>query len=333
MKKALSASLFALFLAACGAADTPAPAAPAPAEPQQEQTTAAEANDTELVATDFEDVIQVVATFSILTDMIYQVGRDLVDIYTIVPIGEEPEEHELLPSDLIAVANADLVFFNGIGLEEGGYWFEGLVEATDLVEGVNLFQASAGITPFTLLTEGMEDYYDPHAWLDIRNGIVYIHNIAQVLSNFAPEHADFFATNAANETARLQALHDSWVGAFDDIPVERRIIVTAEGAFRYMSYAYGFDAEFIWELNAEEEGTIEQMVRIIDIVNNRDIRYLFVESSVEPDYIEQVSEETGVPIFGMLFTDSLSYADGEAPTYFDMMRHNLETINAAFRSN
>ena len=323
MKKILSTSFITLFLAACGAA-TPATSTP--------QTTADTSASTSVTNENVE-AIQVVATFSILADMVYQVGRDRVEIYTIVPIGEEPEEHEILPADMIAVANADIVFANGLGLETGGYWFEDLVDATGLEMGVNLFEASMGVTPFTLLTEDMEDYYDPHAWLNISKGIIYINNIATVLSDFAPDHAEFFLNNAAAETARLQTLHDSWLGAFDDIDSARRVIVTAEGAFRYMSEAYGFDAEFIWELNAEEEGTLEQMLRIIDIVNSRGVRYLFTESSIEPDYIEQVSEETGVPIFGMLFTDSLSEADGPAATYFDLMYHNLNTINAAFRSN
>lgn len=313
MKKFVFVTFLTLFLTACGETES----SPSP-EPE---------------ASGGNDPIQVVATFSIIADMVYQVGGSLVEIYTIVPIGEEPEEHEILPSDMIAVSTADIIFYNGLGLEEGGYWFEDLVEATGIVAGVDFFSVSQGVVPFNLQTEGLEDYYDPHAWLDISKGIIYIQNITNILSDFAPTHADTFEANAAAEIARLQELHDTWVGAFNDIPASQRIVVTAEGALRYMASAYGFDVGYIWELNAEEEGTIEQMIRIIEFVNASDINYLFIESSIEPDYIEQVSEETGVPIFGMLFTDSLSYANEEAPTYFEMMRHNLELINAAFRSN
>ena len=270
------------------------------------------------------DVIQVVASFSIIADMVEQVGGDLVEVYTIVPIGEEPEEHEVLPDDIMAVTNADLIFYNGWNLEEGDAWLENLFAATER-EGI---QVTEGVTPIYLTTRGYEDYYDPHAWLDISKGIIYIRNITDALSAFAPEHADAFAANADAYIARLEALHDEWIGRFDNIPDSERLVVTAEAAFIYFGNAYGVYVDGIWELNAEDEGTPEQMVRIIGIINASNVRSLFIESSVEAHYIEQVSEETGVPIFGMLFTDSLSEPDGSAATYYDFMRHNLETIYA-----
>ena len=325
MKKMFLTAALAFFLVGCG--NTNEPTQNAPAVSPEGATTTSHNHDHDA---DFEP-LQVVATFSVIADMVYQVAGELVEIYTIVPIGEEPEEHEVLPSDMIAVSNAAIVFYNGIGLEDEGYWFEDLVEATGIEAGVTLFVVTEGITPLNLQTEGMEDYYDPHAWLDPRYGMIYIQNIADILSVFMPEHADTFQANATREIARLQQLFDQWVGTFDDIPASERIVFTTEGAFRYFANAFNLYVGYIWELNAEEEGTIEQMISIIELVNASDVRYLFIESSLEPDYMEQVSEETGVPIFGMLFTDSISYADGEAPTYFDMLRHNLESINTALR--
>jgi len=275
-----------------------------------------------------QEPIQVVTTISIIADMVYQVAGDLVEIYTIVPIGDNPEEHDILPSDMMAVASADIIFFNGWNLEAGNEWFENLMESTGMVEDINYFRVTRNITPFMLRTDGMEDEEDPHAWLDLSKGITYVRNIQRVLSDFSPENAAAFQENAENYIARLSALHDEWVGRFDHIPDSQRLLVTSEGAFRYFAAAYNLEVAYIWELNAEEEGTPEQMLALINIVNNSEVRSLFSESSVDPQYIEQISAETGIPVFGMIFTDSLSDAGGVAGTYYDMMRYNLETIYA-----
>ena len=269
-----------------------------------------------------EDVLNVVATFSIIADMVEQVGGDLVNVYTIVPLGDDPHEHEVLPDDMVAVSEADVILYNGMNLETGDGWFDALLEATDREAIV----VTDGVTPIYLTTAGLEDYQDPHAWLDIRNGVIYVENIARILSELAPVHADIFEANAQAYIASLEALHDAWSGVFSDIPDAERLLVTAEGAFRYFGYAYGVEVNHIWEINAHEEGTPEQMIRIAGIVNESDVRVLFTESSVEALYMEQVSEETGVPIFDMLFTDSLSETGGPAATYYDLMRHNLDTV-------
>lgn len=278
-----------------------------------------------------EAPIQVVATFSIIADMVEQVGGDLVEVYSIVPVGEIPEYHEVLPSDMIIVTNADLIFFNGLNLETGGNWFVNLMSATDRVFGVHYFLATEGITPFYLTTEGLESYTDPHAWLDLRNGIIYIQNITRVLSEFSPENAHIFEYNADQYIEMLYALHNEWLGSFDDIPDSQRLLVTSEGAFRYFAETYNLNVAYIWELNSEDEGTPEQMINIINIVNNSDVLSLFYVSSIEVHYMQQVSAETGVLVYGMLFAESLSEVNEGAHTYYYMMRHNFETINSGLR--
>lgn len=275
------------------------------------------------------DIITVVTTFSILADMVYQVGGELVSIYNIVPIGDNPEDHEVLPSNLIAAAEADLIFYNGINLETAGYWFEELIAAIGAEGEERLIRTTVGIPHIYLTTEGLEEYEDPHAWLDLSIAIMYVQNIANALIQFAPQHADVFSYNANVFSTQLLNLHEQWVGAFDHIDESRRIIVTAEGALRYFGLAYNINTLYIWEINAEEEGTPEQMINIISQVNASNVPYLFTESSVEPDYIEQVSEETGVPIFGMLFTDSIGEPSTPTGTFYGMMRHNFETIYSA----
>lgn len=279
----------------------------------------------EVVSSDTEK-INVVASISIIAEMVNRVGGDLVTVHSLVPVGDNPEDHEILPADVIAVSEADLIFYNGLGLEMGNGWFENLMNSADLVADVDFFAVTVGIDAYKLNTDGMADYYDPHAWLDLRNGIVYLENIARVLGEFKPDYREKFEQNAAQYSEELQALHDKWDGAFDHIPDDERIIVTTEGAFRYFASAYNLHTVYIWELNAHEEGSIEQMRSIVEAVNASNVRAIFTESSLTTQFMEQVELETGVPIFGMLYTDSLSAPDGSGATYLEMMRHNLETI-------
>lgn len=291
--------------------------------------------ETEAVETDTDtlntDPIEVLVTFSIIADMVENVGGDLVNVTTIVPLGEDPHEHEVTPQDVIDATNADIILYNGLDLEVEYDWFEELMETAGRTEGIDFFAVTDGIDYYTLRTEGMEDYYDPHAWMDPIRGMEYVNNIAEFLSQVLPESADVFTANAQAFNAEIYEIYTEWDGRFDNIPEGRNLIVTAEGAFRYFGYRFGIDNEFIWEINSEDEGTPEQFIRLIDIVNESDVAYLFLESSIDPDYMQQVSEETGVPIFDeYLFTDSLSEATGPAPTYLDFLRHNLETLYAAF---
>ena len=275
------------------------------------------------------DTVSVVASMSIIADMVSVVGGDLVTLHTLVPIGDDPHEHEVLPADMISVTNADVIFYNGLNLETGQNWFADLMDATDRVADVHYFAVSDGVDVLYLTGEDLEDYQDPHAWLDIRNGIIYVRNIARILSEVSPENADIFQENANAYIEKLQNLHDEWIGRFDDIPDSERLLVTTEGAFRYFGYAYNVNTAYVWEINAHDEGTPEQMIRIVGIVNETDVRYLFTESSIDTQYMEQVSVETGVAIFGTLFTDSLADGNDLASTYYGMMRHNLEMVYEA----
>jgi len=277
----------------------------------------------------YVEILDVLSTFSVISDMIVQVGGQHVDVTTIVPIGETPEDYEFTPGDVINATNADVIFYNGLEFEHEYEWFENLMETAGREKDVDFFALTDGLAAVRLLSEGLEDYYDPHLWMDPLLGMGYIDNIVAILSDFMPEAADYFVANGAAMNEALQAIYDEFSGHFDEIPAAQNLLVTAEGAFRYLGYAFGINTGFIWEFNAEDEGTPEQFIRIIEIVNASEVRYLFVESSIDPDYIEQVSGETSVPIWDeYLFTDSLSEANGPAATYLAFLRHNLETIYA-----
>lgn len=275
------------------------------------------------------DPLNVLVTFSIIADMVENVGGNLVEVTTIVPIGEEPEEYEFTPGDVMNAIAADVIFHNGLDLEHEYDWFEELMAAAERVEDVDFFAVNDETNAVRLLTEDLQDYYDPHTWMDPIFGMDMVTTIAEVLAGVKPEYAEVFAANAQAFNAEIYAVYTEWAGRFDKF--EGTLLVTTEGAFRYLGYRFNIENDFIWEFNSEDEGTPEQFVRLIDIVNNSNVPFLFVESSVDPGYMEQVSEETGIEIFGeYLFTDSLSEVSGLAATYLDFLRHNLQTIFASF---
>ncbi|MBX0359493.1 metal ABC transporter substrate-binding protein [Halobacillus sp. Nhm2S1] len=278
--------------------------------------------------TDQEDgKVQVVTTYSIVYDIVKNVGGDLVDIHSLAPIGSNPHEYDPLPEDVKKTTDADAVFYNGLNLEAGNAWFDKLMETAGKDgEDAPVFLMSDDVEAMYLTSEGNEGEEDPHAWLDVQNGIKYAENARDGLIKVDPENKEVYEENAEEYIAKLQALHDKAVEQFNQIPEEERVLVTSEGAFKYFSEAYGFQAEYIWEINQENQGTPEQITRIVDIINEKQITGLFLETSIDARSMEAVSEETGVPIMGDVFTDSLAEPGEEGDTYISMMESNINTI-------
>lgn len=271
-----------------------------------------------------DEKIQVTATNSILADMAANVGGDLIEIYSIVPVGTDPHEYEPLPLDIQKAADADIIFYNGLNLETGNGWFLKLMETADKTADKDYFALSKGVTPLYLDTSEQEE--DPHAWLDITNGIQYIRNILEILSEKDPANAEIYERNAEDCIESLTRLDAKAKEKFSGIPEEKRILVTSEGAFKYFAKAYDLSASYIWEINTESQGTPEQMKTIIDTVRASQISALFLETSVDPRSMEQVSEETGVPVYSKLFTDSLGNSGEDGDSYYGMMEWNIEQI-------
>jgi ABC-type Zn uptake system ZnuABC Zn-binding protein ZnuA len=296
-----------LFLAACGANEG--------------------AKNDAIVKKADDDKIKVVTTYSILYDIVKNVGGERVEIHSLAPVGSNPHEYDPLPIDVQKTTDADVVFYNGLNLEAGNSWFEKLI-ATAGKSGQNapVFRLSESVKPKYLTSKGKEGEEDPHAWLDIRNGIKYAENARDALINVDPENAHVYEVNSKNYINQLEQLHQKALSKFKEIPKEKRFLITSEGAFKYFSEAYDFNAGYIWEINAENQGTPQQVLEVVKLIKSRNVPVLFVETSIDPRSMEMVSKETGVPIGGKLFTDSLGKPGEDGDTYLKMMEWNINVI-------
>lgn len=271
--------------------------------------------------------IQVVTTYSIIYDIVRNVGGDRVEIHSLAPIGSNPHEYDPLPMDVQKTTDADVVFYNGLNLEAGNSWFEKLMDtAGKSGDEAPVFALSKGVEPMFLTTEGKEGEEDPHAWLDVQNGIKYAENARDAFIKIDPDHAEEYEENAEAYIGELEALHEDAIDRYSEIPKDKRILVTSEGAFKYFSQAYDFQAEYIWEINQENQGTPKQITRVLDIIEAQNIEGLFLETSIDPRSMEMVSRETGVEIKGKVFTDSIGKPGEDGDTYIKMMEWNIDTI-------
>lgn len=274
-----------------------------------------------------DEKIKVVATNSIIADMAHEVGQDKIDLHSIVPVGTDPHEYEPLPEDIEKATNADVIFYNGLNLETGGHgWFIKLMETAKKEEGKDYVVISEGVEPKYLTSKGKEEETDPHAWLDIQNGITYVKNITHDLIKKDEKNKEFYQKNSDAYVQKLEKLDEEAKTAFLDIPEEKRHLITSEGAFKYFGAAYHIEDSFIWEINTDEEGTPEQMKTIVDKVKSIKAPVLFVESSVDPRSMESVSQETKLPIHSEIFTDSIAAKGKDGDSYFKMMEWNINQI-------
>ncbi|MGX7080752.1 metal ABC transporter substrate-binding protein [Gemella morbillorum] len=271
--------------------------------------------------------LKVVATNSIIADITKNIAGDKIDLHSIVPVGQDPHEYEPLPDDVKKTSQADLIFYNGINLETGGNaWFTKLVQNAKKEENKDYYAVSDGVDVIYLEGQNEKGKEDPHAWLNLENGMIYAKNIAKQLSAKDPKNKDFYEANLKKYLEKLEALDKEAKQKFNNIPKEKKMIVTSEGCFKYFSKAYNVPSAYIWEINTEEEGTPDQIKALVEKLRKTKVPSLFVESSVDERPMQTVSKDTNIPIFEKIFTDSIAEPGQNGDSYYNMMKWNLDKI-------
>ena len=272
--------------------------------------------------------LNVVATNSIIADITKNIAGDKINLHSIVPVGQDPHEYEPLPEDVKKTSKADLIFYNGINLETGGNaWFTKLVENAQKKENKDYYAVSEGVDVIYLEGQNEKGKEDPHAWLNLENGIIYAQNIAKRLIEKDPDNKATYEKNLKAYVEKLTALDKEAKEKFNNIPEEKKMIVTSEGCFKYFSKAYNVPSAYIWEINTEEEGTPDQIKSLVEKLRKTKVPSLFVESSVDDRPMKTVSKDTNIPIYAKIFTDSIAEKGEDGDSYYSMMKYNLDKIS------
>lgn len=276
-----------------------------------------------------EEKLQVVATNSIVADLVKEIAGDQVQLHSIVPVGKNPHEYEPLAEDVRKTVEADVIFYNGLNLETGGNgWFTKLMDNAGKKPEQDYFAVSDGVDVIYLEGAAEAGKEDPHAWLNIENGILYAENIYQTLKEKDPDNQAVYQERFTAYRDKLQKLDATAKKQFAAIPEKEKLIVTSEGCFKYFSKAYQIPSAYIWEINTEEEGTPAQITSLVDQLKVSDVKALFVESSVNKKPMQSVSKDSGIPIYAEIFTDSIAELGNPGDSYYNMMKWNLEKIYA-----
>lgn len=267
--------------------------------------------------------VDVVASFTVLADIVSQVGGDHVKVKSLVGPDGDPHTFEPTPQDSQALAKADLVFVSGLGLEG---WMDRLVSASGY-HGQPVI-ASAGVTTRSMEEEG-KTITDPHAWNSMQNGVIYATNVMNALVKADPEDAAAIRQRGQNYIQQLQAL-DSWAKtAFDKIPVEKRKVLTSHDAFGYFGQRYGVTFLAPVGFSTEAEASASNVGDLITQLKQQHITRYFIENQTDPRLVKQIASATGAEPGGELYPEALSPASGPAPTYQAAFKHN---VNAMLKS-
>jgi zinc/manganese transport system substrate-binding protein len=263
--------------------------------------------------------LNVVASFSILGDFVKNVGGDRVEVTTLVGPDGDVHVYTPTPSDVRKIADAKLLVINGFGLEG---WLPRLLQAAG--NKASIVTATSGITPLRAGSDA-----DPHAWQSVANAEQYIANIRDALAAADPADAPVFRRNAQAYLAKLEALDSEVRQAVAQLPQGRRKVISTHNAFGYFAARYGIAFIAPLGVSTEAEASARDIAGIIAQVKSGQIPAVFLERISDPRLMRRISAETGARIGGTLYSDSLSDEKGDAPTYIDMVRHNITTLTSA----
>ena len=269
--------------------------------------------------------LEVVASFTVLADVVQHVGGDHVRVKSLVPPNGDPHEFEPSPDDAKRVKSADLTFISGDGLES---WFERLVKASGYAGKPVI--ASAGVRTLKMEEDG-KTITDPHVWNNAANVVVWATNVEQALSAADPDDAAAFKTNLAGYTKELQDLNAYAQTTMGAIPSARRKVLTSHDGFGYFGKAYGVTFLAPLGISTETEASAADVAKLIDQIKRENVKVYFFENSNDPRLVKQIASATQAEPGGELYVESLSKEDGPAPTYAKMLRYNVDMLAKAMR--
>ncbi len=267
---------------------------------------------------------RVVTTFTVIQDIAQNVAGDAAVVESITKPGAEIHDYQPTPLDIVKAQDADLVLWNGFNLER---WFE---KFFGNVKDVPSVVVSDGIEPMGITEGPYNGKPNPHAWMSPSSALVYVENIREALAEHDPDNAEIYNKNAAAYAAKIKAMDTPLRARLSAIPDEKRWLVTSEGAFSYLARDYDMREAYLWPINADQQGTPQQVRELIDLVRENGIPVVFSESTVSDRAAKQVAKETGANYGGVLYVDSLSKEGGPVPTYLDLLRVTVETIAKGF---
>lgn len=270
------------------------------------------------------DKITAVSTITIINDIVKNIGKDKVETYSICAVGVDPHTYHPKPSDPRLISKSDIVFINGFALE---HWIEEMIKGA----GGNKKEivVTEGLTPMTD-EKGYGDP-DPHAWFDVRNIKTYAENIADGLISIDPGNEIYYKANLEEYKIKLDSL-DSWIkDQIKSIPDSHRVLITSHDAFRYFGRAYGLEVRGLQGISTEAKIRTEDLKDLIDYIRLKNLKSVFIETSVNPKLLEQISSETNAKVGGTLFSDSIGNEDTPEGTYIGAVKHNVNTIVNALK--
>lgn len=271
--------------------------------------------------------MKVVTSFTVIADIARNVAGDAAIVESITRPGAEIHDYQPTPKDIARARNARLILWNGMNLER---WFERFMKD---IKGAQSIIVSEGVTPLSIYEGPYSGKPNPHAWMSTENALIYVENIRKAFVAHDPGQAETYNRNAREYAQKISALKSDLKKTLAAIPEARRYLVTSEGAFSYLARDLGLQEIYLWPVNADQQGTPQQVRRVIDKVRTHNIPVVFSESTVSDKPARQVAKEGGAVYGGVLYVDSLTGNQGPVPTYLDLLRVTTDTIAQGFKKS
>ena len=267
-----------------------------------------------------DEKLKVVTTFTVIADIAQNIAGDAAEVVSITKPGAEIHGYQPTPRDLVRAYGADLILWNGLNLE---LWFEKFISQ---LGDADYYTVSEGIETLEIVEGAYVGLPNPHAWMGVKSAFVYIDNIEKALSTEDPQNAQVYRLNAIKYKKKISNIVEPLIKQLQQVPSDKRWLVTCEGAFSYFAKDFGLKELYLWPMNSEQIGTPKQIQKVIDGVRSNKIPVIFCESTVNTRPSKRVAQDTGVAYGGELYVDSLSNIDGPVPTYLDLLRVTSTTV-------